>query len=82
MKKGDLFEIIDLSRVKPNRNPPFLTLIKAAVYVSYLLRPYLPAGRCRGDTRVFPEWLRVITGRLSKEEEGRVTLGLHYYWGL
>ena len=37
-----------------------------------LLRPYLPAGRCRGDTRVFPEWHRVITGRLSKEEVGSV----------
>ena len=34
------------------------------------LLPCLPAGRCRGDTRVFPEWLRVITGRVSKEGDG------------
>ena len=46
------------------------------------LLPYLPAGRCRGDTRVFPGWLRVITGRLSKEEAGKVTLGLLNYYGL
>ena len=32
------------------------------------LGPYRPTGRCRGDTRVFPERLRVITGRLGKEE--------------
>ena len=38
--------------------------------VHYLLGPYLAAGRCRGDTRVFPGRHRVITGRLSKEEVG------------
>ena len=33
-----------------------------------LHRPYLPAGRCHGDTRDFPGRRRVITGLLSKEE--------------
>ena|GEM_PF-2912717 len=37
-----------------------------------LPRPYLPAGRCHGDTRDFPGRHRVITGRLSKEEVGSV----------
>ncbi len=46
---------------------PFLQL-------RHLHGPYLPAGRCRGDTRVFPERLRVITGRVSKEGVGSLAV--------
>ena len=64
-----------------NHNDALNTVPKRSFFLGYPLLPYLPAGRCHGDTRVFPGRHRVITGRLSKggvgahpAAFGRVTL--------